>query len=368
MIRVNELHVKVPGFQLGPLDLMTDDNGVFALIGPTGSGKSLLLEAVTGLVTLEKGTIVIDNEEVTNQPPEKRGLGLVYQDHALFPHLNVKENILYGARYQRVESETMKHRFKRFVDRLDLGRLLSRSPVRLSGGEKQRVALARALMLQPRALLLDEPLSSLDPVFRDSIRELLRSLQNELKIPFILVSHNFSEVIYLANKGAILRNGRIEQSGSIQDLFERPETPFAARFVGMQNLWQCNVEKDNARVGDLLLKVNQNGDIRGECFCALRPEEIYLDVKEGGSFDNAHECRISTIDGQGFFFRVSLEVRGVTFYAFWTRETIRRNGLKPGDVVKIAFSKEAVHVIKAQSEVREEQSVVRSPKSEKGSL
>jgi len=345
MIRVEDLHVKVPGFQLSSIHLESGESDVFALIGPTGSGKSLLLEAVTGLMPIARGRVFIDGREVTGFPPEKRNLGLVYQDHALFPHLSVRDNILYGARCRKLDRDVTRARFERFVERLDLGHLLDRSPVRLSGGEKQRAALARALMLQPRALLLDEPISSLDPVFRDSVRDLLRSLHRELHIPFILVSHNFSEVHYLASKGAILRKGRIEQSGSIEELFERPGTPFAAQFVGMQNLWQCTFGDGCARVGGLSLQVSRPGLKPGEFTLALRPEDIVLATGEDPDYENRFSCRIATMDCRGFYFRVLLEVGAVPFYAFWMRDVIHRNNLKPGDRVHIGFSARALHLI-----------------------
>ena len=346
MIEVRDLSVQVPGFQLQSIGLEAGASDIFALIGPTGSGKSLLLEAVAGLVPVQGGRVRIHGEDVTGLPPEKRRLGLVYQDQSLFPHLSVRDNIHYGVRYHALDAPTRKDRFDHLVRRLDLGPLLDRSTVNLSGGEKQRVALARALMLQPRALLLDEPLSALDPVFRDDIRVLLRSLHRELAIPFILVSHSFSEVLFLAGRGAVLRNGTLEQSGPIQDLFERPATPFCARFVGMKNLIPCRVERGRARLGAVGVQLPERSLREGKIFLGLRPEDIVLIEDGDPSCDNAFEARVAALEGQGFYFRVSLSLdAGVSLSAFWTRQEVERRGVKPGDLVRIGFSSRCLHAI-----------------------
>jgi molybdate/tungstate transport system ATP-binding protein len=346
VIKVQNFEVRVPDFRLQSISLDVGPEDVFALIGPTGSGKSLLLEGIAGLVPAAKGSVQIGGVDVTHHPPETRGLGLVYQDTALFPHLSVRENILYGTRYHELDAPTVRSRFDRFVRRLDLENLLDRSPVRLSGGEKQRVALARALMLQPRALLLDEPISSLDPLFRDAIRELLRSLHEELHIPFILVSHNFSEVLYLANRGAILRGGRIEQRGTIRALFERPETPFVARFVGMQNLWRCSAREGWARVGDLKIRLNGPAVQGDDVFLALRPEDIEWVRENANEYDNVFQGRVMDLDGRGFYVRVALDVHGVRFSAFWMRHVVSRHSLETGQVVRIGFSSESLHTMR----------------------
>ena len=349
VIHVRDFEVRVPGFRLGPVSLEVGPEDVFALIGPTGSGKSLVLEGIAGLVSSAQGIVRIGGEDVTHRPPEARGLGLVYQDTALFPHLNVRENILYGTRYHELDARTVQTRFDRFVRRLQLKDLLGRSPLRLSGGEKQRVALARALMLRPRALLLDEPLPSLDPLFRDAIRELLRSLHQELRIPFILVSHDFSEVLYLASRGAILREGRIEQHGTIRALFERPETPFAARFVGMQNLWRCRAQGGWARVGKLKIRLKAPAFQGDQVFLALRPEDIDWVRENDREYDNVFQARVMSLDGRGFYFRVAMDVQGVRFSAFWTRHVVSRHTPKPGQIVRIGFSSESLHTMRADA-------------------
>ncbi len=348
MIEVRNLTVQVPGFRLRSIELNVGPKDFFALIGPTGSGKSLLLEAMAGLVPIKAGRILVNGEDMGARSPERRGLGLVYQDHALFPHLSVRENILFGVRYHGLDPSTVRSRFNGLVHKLDLESILERSTTHLSGGERQRTALARSLMLRPKALLLDEPLSALDPVFRDDIRRLLRSLHEELAIPFILVSHDFSEVQYLANRGAILHEGAIEQTGAIRSLFERPINPFCARFVGMKNLVACHIREGWAFAGALKIRIAGRPEWDGPARLAIRPEDIGPADEGGESYDNVFPAKVRALDGQGFIFHVGLEVEGVSLTAFWTRRTVDRGHVGPGDDILIGIPSDAVHVLRPE--------------------
>ena len=352
MIEIENISVHLPGFSLDSVSLEVDSSDFFALLGPTGSGKSVLLEAVMGLIPLHAGEVKIAGEVISSLPPESRNLGLVYQDHALFPHMSVRDNIFYGTRYHAIPNDICRDRFRMLVDQLRLQRILDRSPTTLSGGEKQRTALARALMLNPKALLLDEPLSALDQVFRDDIRLLLKTLHAELSIPFILVSHSFSEVHTLANKGAVIRNGRLQQSGTIEELFERPSSSFVASFVGMKNVFPCQVNNGSARVGGLTLQVG-NGSSPTDTHLALRPEEIGLVASNGSRYENILHGQIKELDCQGFYFRVALQVRDSELQAFWTRQTVKEHGLEPGRDVAIGFSAKAVHTFAEPSFVEQ---------------
>ncbi|MBI9081683.1 MAG: ATP-binding cassette domain-containing protein, partial [Pseudodesulfovibrio sp.] len=166
MIRIHELRVDLPDFQLGEVSLNVRPGEFFALMGPTGSGKTLLLESIAGLIKATTGSIVVDGLDITNLAPEKRRVGLVYQDHALFPHMTVLDNITYGRQYHGMDKTQGLKAAHELMEILGLSRLAERKPANLSGGEKQRTALARALTCKPSVLLLDEPLSSLDPQFR----------------------------------------------------------------------------------------------------------------------------------------------------------------------------------------------------------
>ncbi|MFW6106394.1 MAG: ABC transporter ATP-binding protein [Desulfovermiculus sp.] len=342
MLEIDSVSVFLPGFSLQDISFSVQSSDFFALLGPTGSGKSILLEAIMGLLPVGKGAIRISGQDISGYPPESRKLGLVYQDHALFPHLTVQENLVYGVKYHNISKAIQERRFGLLVERLKLGDLLHRSPTTLSGGEKQRTALARALMLNPRALLLDEPLSALDQMFRDDARRLLKTLHQELAIPFILVSHSFSEVLFLANKGAIIKQGRLQQCGSIGDLFERPQSTFVASFVGMSNVFSCRVSKDLAQVNGLGL-YTRSGAEPGHTHLAVRPEEIRLADLEETSHENTLCGQITQLDCQGFYYRVEIMVQNTAFLAYWTRHAVEEKRIQTGQDVHISIPASVVH-------------------------
>ena len=251
MIRTENLSLRLGDFHLQDISLSIDKNRFFVLMGPTGAGKTVLLEALAGLVPIRGGRILINEKDVTRLPPERRGVGIVYQDYALFPHMSVRDNITYGLRYHRSSRTRAGQRFRELADLLDIEPLLDRTPGTLSGGELQRVALARALVVSPQVILLDEPLSALDPRFREEVRRALKRLHANSEVTFLMVTHDFTEALSLAERAAIMHNGRIEQEGSIQDIFQRPQTHFVADFVGMKNLFPATFAGTTALVSDL---------------------------------------------------------------------------------------------------------------------
>jgi len=342
MIEVARLTVAVPGFTLNKIDLSLNSQEFFAVIGPTGSGKSLLLEAMAGLVPIRQGRITIAGDDVTGMPPETRGIGLVYQDYSLFPHMTVRANLLYGVRYQRLDRRTARQRLEKLAGRLGLTRLLQRYPARLSGGEKQRVSLGRVLMLNPRAVLLDEPLSSLDPVFQDDIKELLKELHAEWQIPFIIVSHDFSDVLYLADRGAVINGGAVIQQGDIEDLFERPASDFVARFVGMKNVFSCRIREGQAWVGDLAFRLPA-ADRNGHGRLGIRPESIHLVSRPQAACENTLTGEISRISAHGFFSAVRINCGEINLEAVWPRETVSTCQLAAGVGVTLGIPAERLH-------------------------
>ncbi len=233
MLKVRGLFLKLPGFSLGPIDLFVKKGGFLCIVGPTGSGKSLLLEAIAGLLpenlAVFKGKVLWGKSDFTLLPPEKRNFGLVYQDSGLFPHLSVKENILFGTRFRKIPQDTVKKRFNRVVERFKISPILEKFPAHLSGGERQRVALARVLILEPRLILLDEPLSALDSVFKREIAKLLYKLHRDLALTMLMVTHDFSEVRALAQKVAVMNKGRLVQTGTVKEIFESPKSQFIKR-------------------------------------------------------------------------------------------------------------------------------------------
>ncbi len=334
----------LPGFSLADINIHIWEHDFFALIGPTGSGKSLLLEGIMGLMPFSGGRLLVRGRDMAGLPVEKRNLAIVYQDFALFPHLTVTRNIFYGVPYHRIEKKQAQKRFDVLVSILGLEKIIHRKPGSLSGGEQQRVALARALILNPQVLLLDEPLSSLDPVFHEGAKQLLKTIHEDMDITIVMVSHNFGDVLYLANRTAIIHNGRIMQHGTTLDLFERPNSGFTARFVGMKNIHEVEKAQKDIRIMGNHLKI-RTGNIPDQeiRYMGIRPEDILLKVNPAADFENAFSGTITGISSSGVFLNVQLQTKDIDFQAIWPRSHIRDYGIEPGKTVSFGFHPEAVH-------------------------
>ncbi|WP_462324661.1 ABC transporter ATP-binding protein [Desulfoplanes sp.] len=344
MIEISNLHLALPGFSLEAIDLVIGQGDFFALIGPTGAGKSLVLETMLGMLPADQGTIRLSGTDITNLPPEKRGLGIVYQDFALFPHLSVRKNILYGTSFHDLPQNSIDDHLEFLVEKLGIAHILHRKPTSLSGGEKQRVALARSLILEPAALLLDEPLSALDPVLREEIKDLLRSIHQELGTTMIMVSHSFSDVFYLANKVAILKEGRIVQQGDVGQVFDRPNSRFTAGFVGIRNILEATITTNRARTLGPTVTLPPNSDTNAR-FLAIRPEDICpLRVGHNG-FENTFSGTVTNIAHQGFYFDVWIDVAGLRLQAVWDKHFVLDQKIRPGQTIDIGFHAHKVHVL-----------------------
>ncbi|KAB2846020.1 MAG: ABC transporter ATP-binding protein [Hyphomicrobiaceae bacterium] len=210
----------------------TNEGDLVALLGPSGCGKSTTLRLIAGLETASSGDIRIGGEIVTGKPPSARGISMVFQSYALFPHLTVAENIIFGLRVRGVDAAERQKRLERASELLGLGGLLERKPSQLSGGQQQRVALGRAIVAETPVCLMDEPLSNLDAQLRLEMRREIRALQQRLGITMLYVTHDQVEAMTMADQVVLMRQGRIEQNGTPVELYERPATIFAARFVG----------------------------------------------------------------------------------------------------------------------------------------
>lgn len=343
MIRVKNLQVIFPGFRLKDINLSINKGEFFAIIGPTGAGKTVLLEALAGLVPIEGGQIFIGGIEVTDLPPEKRAIGIVYQDYALFPHLTVLKNIKYGLHFHKIDKDEAQDRLNWLLDRLNLRSLLKRSPVNLSGGELQRVSLARALTINPAVLLLDEPLSALDVSFKEEILSELKRLHYETDVTFLMVTHDFSEVLSLASRAAVMNQGRIEQTGEVEEIFRRPLSPFVADFVGMKNIFSVKFKENKAFLNDLELNLERNIESsRGHL--AIRPEDIILSKEKlSSSIQNSFKGFVFRILNQGFYHEIHVKIEKTVFKALITKSALFELKLKEGDPVFLFFKSDAIH-------------------------
>ncbi len=343
MIRLKDLSVRLAGFSLKDISLRVGQGEFFALLGPTGAGKTVLLEAVVGLVPLHRGRIWVNGRLVSGLPPERRGVGIVYQDCALFPHLSVRENITYGLRYHDASRPRADERFARLVAQLGIGHILERSPLNLSGGERQRVALARALIIEPAVVLLDEPLSALDPNFREEIQIMLKEIHRDSGLTFLMVSHDFAEVLYLADRAAVMNRGALEQTGSVGEIFRRPASAFVARFVGMKNVFEALFDGRQALIGGLkLILPAEPGP--GQRFVAVRPEDIALSPgppPEAGP--NVFSGRLIRLVDQGPLCEVHVAGEGVLFKVLAAKGALSAARLTPEDEVFVSVPPEAIH-------------------------
>ncbi len=343
MIRTENLDVVFDNFELHGINLDIKQNEFFVLMGPTGAGKTVLIESIAGITPVKSGRIELSGRDITRLPPEKRGVGIVYQDYALFPHMSVKENILYAVKYHSLEKAPAKERLEKLCGDLDIKHLLDRYPSTLSGGEQQRTALARAMMFEPEVLMLDEPLSALDPGFRLEIQELLRRLRDTTEITFLMVTHDFSEALSLADRAAVMNNGRIEQIDEVQNLFRKPATEFVAGFVGMKNIIHADISGNLATAGELKIELAETAECQ-KGILAVRPEDIVLYGKPPENVQtNSFKGRIAASVDRGFFFEVVINFSNHDFTALLTKGAAGELDLKAGEHVFFSFKPEAIH-------------------------
>ncbi len=345
-LRIEDLEVAVGGFHLRGIDLGLDRGEYFVLLGPTGAGKTILLETVAGLHPVRGGRIVLEGREVTALTPEHRRIGFVYQDYALFPHLTLHENLAFGLRARRLDRGAVAKRVGRIARLLGIDPLLGRRPAQLSGGEAQRGALARALVVEPRLLLLDEPLSALDPETRHGLQRELGRVHRELGTTTLHVTHDFEEAVSLGGRIGVMHEGEILQVGSAQEVFRFPATRFVARFVGAQNIFSGQVRSDGDRAvfSGEGLEITVVTDRRGPAHASIRPEEILLSREPlSSSARNVLSGRITELVDRGVLVYVFVEGPAV-FTAAITRPAAEEMGLATGRTVHLAFKASAVHV------------------------
>ncbi|HID27338.1 MAG TPA: ABC transporter ATP-binding protein [Methanosarcinales archaeon] len=348
---LNHLGVSLGDFNLENINLDIDKGEFFVVLGPTGSGKTILLESIAGLHSI-KGKIFIDGREVTNHPPEKRNIGFMFQDYALFPHLNVYQNVKFGLKYKKLKIKIADKKVMELLDLVGVSALKHRKIDTLSGGEQQRVALARALVVEPQILLLDEPLSALDVHTKDSLRNEMKNIIERLGITTIYVTHDQSEAELLANRIGLMMNGKIVQVDTPNKIFNSPKNKEVAEFIGMENIIHGTVissEKDYAiiRVADTNIKAITSYGVGDEVKVCIRPENVFLhNQKYTTSARNQLIGEIVDLIPLGPIVKVILCIQfGFKLSVIVTKRSVEDLDLRIGKKVYASFKATAIHVI-----------------------
>jgi molybdate/tungstate transport system ATP-binding protein len=272
-LSISELSAQAGSFTLGPVSLDVPPDRVLVVLGPSGAGKTMLLETIAGLRPQQAGQISLGGTDITGLPPERRRIGLVFQDAALFPHLTVKDNVRFGPRASRTAPP---NGADDLLHQLGIEHLADRSPRSLSGGERQRVALARALAIQPGLLLLDEPLSALDQPTREDMRSLLQQLLTHLEIPAAHVTHDRDEALSIGDDLAVIVGGRLRQTGPTAKVAAEPADPDVARLLGWSELGHGTAANGTACIGQFVLRDVAAVGVDGPVQAFYRPEDIQL--------------------------------------------------------------------------------------------
>jgi iron(III) transport system ATP-binding protein len=311
-LRLESITKKFGSFPaLSDVDLDIREGEFVCFLGPSGCGKSTLLRVIAGLEQQTSGRVIQSGRDISHARPAERKVGIVVQSYALFPNLNVYENVAYGLKNQRPRNPDIRGAVNRLLDLVSLAGMEAKFPAQLSGGQQQRVALARAIAPSPRLLLLDEPLSALDAQVRLHLRQQIKQLQQRLGLTTILVTHDQEEALTMADRVVVMHSGRIEQIAVPTSLYAEPVTPFVASFVGKMNFLRGDVTPGHTlRVGDAEFALPDGVDRntrRGAVTVCFRPEDVRLS-HEGRNSGEVFSATISSIEFLGPFWRAMLKV------------------------------------------------------------
>lgn len=300
MIKLDGIEIKYGDFvAMNEMDLDIKEGEFFTLLGPSGCGKTTLLRAITGFINPSRGKIYLDGEDVTDVPVEKREVGIVFQSYAIFPTMNVFENIAFGLRVKKLPESEIRQQVLDIAKMVELSEaMLERKATQLSGGQQQRVAIARSLIMKPKILCLDEPLSNLDAKLRHQLREELKRIQAKFGITTVYVTHDQEEALTLSNRIAVFNHGVLQQVGTPFEIYHHPQTDFVANFIGDTNIFTA--EEINSLVGEQLFT-----QADGTCYIKLnsvRTHQKAGDLKIAGT--------VKQVEFSGLFSKITYDVDG----------------------------------------------------------
>ena len=348
-VTVEDAHATLGDFTLRDINLDIASGEFFVILGPSGAGKTVLLDLIAGFVYPRQGRVMLDDADVTHLPTEKRRIGYMFQNYALFPNMSVYKNIEFGLAYTKLPNHAL--RIEEMMELVGISSLRDRTPTTLSGGEKQRVALARSLILEPRVLLLDEPLSALDARSRDVIREELKDVVNQFGITAMFVTHDQIDARLLADRLGIMYDGKLVQTGSVHQIFDKPENEQVAAFVSMENLFEGKVISQEGGiitvdVHDKTVEAVADNEKDEVVILGIRPENVTLMLEPTiSSARNTFRGTISKILYLGPVNKVIIDC-GFPLAAFVTNRSSEALKLDKGTEVTASFKATGVNVMK----------------------
>lgn len=318
-----------------------------SLLGPSGCGKTTTLRSIAGFVKAQKGKIIFKDQDYTDVPVHKKHFGFVFQNYALFPHLNVFDNVAFGLKMQKTSEAEIKNRVDKIIDLVGLSGFLKRYPGELSGGQQQRVALARALVIEPDLLLLDEPLSNLDAKLRVEMRVEIRNIQQKLGLTTVYVTHDQEECFSISDRVVVMKDGKIEQLDSPEKIYRKPETEFVADFVGFENFFDLYQEGDAFKTseGELFhvnsADLNTNTD---KFRASIRPDDIEINLDGGEQRENTikGKIKISTFLGEKYQYNVETE------YGEFVVNAATEKRIANDEKVNLYFPEEKIILVKEE--------------------
>ena len=323
-------------------------------LGPSGSGKTTCLMMLAGFETATHGEIILDGQPINNVAPHHRGIGMVFQNYALFPHMTVFENLAFPLEVRKLPRPEIEERIKKTLDMVRMGEFATRRPAQLSGGQQQRVAVARALVFEPKLVLMDEPLGALDKNLREEMQYEIKHIHESLGVTVVYVTHDQGEALTMSNRIAVINDGTIQQLASPQDLYEQPQNAFVSRFIGENNALigtvremngeQCAVEVEP---GQLIhaLAVNVEG-VGAMSTLSLRPERVTVNP-EAGSVPNIVEAKVEELIYLGDHIRTRASVCGHNDFIIKMPNSAGQARLSPGDAIRVGWLTEDCRALDA---------------------
>ena len=328
---------------LDKVNLKIAKSEIFSLLGSSGCGKSTLLRIIAGFEKPDEGRILLEGEDITKLPPYVRPLNIMFQNYALFPHLNVTNNIQFGLKEEKISKEEINNRVNEILNLLELNGLEKRKINEISGGQQQRVALARCLVKKPKLLLLDEPLAALDKQLRVQTQFELVNLQYKLGITFIIVTHDQEEAMSLSDRMAIMQNGEILQVGNPVEIYEKPKDTYIANFIGTANIFNVLNNNNQIIIKELNYEVKNINNKENYVKCLIRPEKISIKKIENRS-DNLNFGVVKEVAYLGSYTKYLIEVNGCEFYSFMQNSLVSDNlQIRWDDKVQISFNESSIY-------------------------